>query len=174
MLIYLSCKYYRTIYSSLVDVKASLRTCVQQCIQWDKQEPSLCLTSVLIVKSRGHFSSHKLSLHQLGQSLLSWCAIGKHYPLEGVRSTALAVYMLVRMLPIVMVLMQLKYWWVQWTGWGDREFSLDYVWSGKSCHIGVIWLEGTLFPLKQIPCFSDSILTTESVLLIICQHLLIS
>lgn len=59
MVIYLSCKYYETIYNALLDVKASQDSSPQCGVQRDWWESSLCLTSVLIIKSRGHFSGQK-------------------------------------------------------------------------------------------------------------------
>lgn len=105
MVIYLSCKYYKTIYSAPLDVKASQDLSPQRCVQWDVWESSLCLTSVLVIKSWGHFSGQKrwffipTSVPSLWDSQQhqtpSWCAIDKHCPLEGPFSTALAVRMLV-------------------------------------------------------------------------------
>lgn len=83
-----------------------LRTWVHKVVSdGTKWGPSLCLTSVLIIRSRGHFSGQSgvfaptsvSSLWDKKQHLTqSWCAMGKHCPPEGPLSTALAVWMLVR------------------------------------------------------------------------------
>lgn len=75
MVIYFSCKYYKTTHNAPLDVKASQDWSPQHCVQWDWWESTLCLTSVLIFKPRGHFSGQKWRLCPNFSVILARCTV---------------------------------------------------------------------------------------------------